>query len=157
MTKLEVIDSYPPFDRELLSSKVEAHIAPPSSTEPNENFKNKFEGKINDKDTLNGKNPEYFSEAETRRFYIDQQLREAGWEVLDVENNAVHGKVGIEIRVEGMPNTREEGFCDYVLYGRDGSPLAVVEAEKTLVTSRSTKTLQVDIIKKQQPLHHHHP
>ena len=43
-------------------------------------------------------------------------------------------KAGIEIKVLGMPNETGEGFCDYVLYGRDGLPLAIVEAKKTSVS-----------------------
>ena len=58
-------------------------------------------------------------------------MKEAGWEVLETENNVVPCKAGIEIQVDGMPNTHEVGFVDYVLYGRDGSPLALVEAKKT--------------------------
>ncbi|MEI8087676.1 MAG: DEAD/DEAH box helicase family protein, partial [Paludibacter sp.] len=133
LTKLEVIVSYPPFNKELLSKTSEPHIAPPSAAVPNEKGLEKYEGKIGEHDTLIVKNPEYFSEAETRKFYIDQQLKEAGWEVLETENNSVPCKAGVEIRVEGMPNNKEEGFVDYVLYGRDGSPLAVVEAKKTSV------------------------
>ena len=131
LTKLEVIESYPPFNRELLSGKSEPHIAPPSTAVPNEKVIEKYEGKIGENDTLIVKNPEYFTEAETRKFYIDQQLKEAGWEVLETENNVVPCKAGIEIQVDGMPNTHEVGFVDYVLYGRDGSPLALVEAKKT--------------------------
>lgn len=33
-----------------------------------------------------------------------------------------------------MPNGTGEGFCDYVLFGRDGRPLAIVEAKKTSVS-----------------------
>jgi type I restriction enzyme R subunit len=152
MTKLEVIDSYPPFDKELLGSKPEVYIAPPAKAEPNEEILGKYEGKLDEKDTLNVKNPEYFTEAETRRFYIDQQLREAGWEVLAVENNVVPGKAGIEIHVKGMPNNKEEGFCDYVLYGKDGNPVALVEAKKTSVSPIKGKhqaTLYADCLEKQ--------
>lgn len=78
--------------------------------------------------------PLYMSEAETRRLYIDLYLREAGWEVLEQDNVILPGKAGIEIEVEGMPNTQGIGYCDYVLYGRDGKPLAVVEAKKTSVS-----------------------
>ncbi len=75
----------------------------------------------------------YMSEAVTRRIYIDMYLQEAGWDVLETEDLAQPEKAGIEIRVEGMPNNSEEGFCDYVLYGKDGRPLAIVEAKKTSV------------------------
>ena len=35
------------------------------------------------------------------------------------------------VPVPGMPNRRGEGFADYVLWGDDGKPLAVIEAKKT--------------------------
>ncbi|MEE1010796.1 MAG: DEAD/DEAH box helicase family protein, partial [Acutalibacteraceae bacterium] len=40
-----------------------------------------------------------------------------------------------EIPVQGMPNESGIGFCDYVLYGKDGKPLAIVEAKKTSVSA----------------------
>jgi type I restriction enzyme, R subunit len=65
-----------------------------------------------------------YDEADTRKLFIDVLLREAGWEV---------GKsAGIEVPVVGMPNEKHEGFVDYVLWGADGRPLAVVEAKRTL-------------------------
>ena len=73
------------------------------------------------------------SEAETRRAYIDVYLEEAGWDVLETEGAMLPGKACVEIKVEGMPNNTGEGFCDYVLYGRDLKPLAVIEAKKTSV------------------------
>lgn len=77
--------------------------------------------------------PGYLTEAETRRIYIDQYLKEANWDVLEVENQCVAKKAGIEIEVDGMPNPTGKGYCDYVLFGKDGKPLAVVEAKKTSV------------------------
>lgn len=65
-----------------------------------------------------------YDEADTRRYFIDVLLREAGWEI---------GKTaGVEVPVTGMPNEKNEGFVDYVLWGVDGKPLAVVEAKRTL-------------------------
>lgn len=65
-----------------------------------------------------------YDEADTRRYFIDVLLREAGWEI---------GKTaGIEVPVTGMPYGTNEGFVDYVLWGVDGKPLAVVEAKRTL-------------------------
>ncbi|MCR5743295.1 MAG: DEAD/DEAH box helicase family protein [Lachnospiraceae bacterium] len=81
----------------------------------------------------------YMSEANTRKIYIDHYLAEAGWEVLDTENLAISGKAGIEIKVLGMPNPQGFGFCDYVLYGADGKPLAIVEAKKTSVDANKGK------------------
>lgn len=88
--------------------------------------------------------PPYMSEANTRKLYIDLYLAEAGWEVLETENTAVPGKAGIEIEVEGMPSGTGFGYCDYVLYGRDGKPLAIVEAKKTSV-DESVGRHQVDL------------
>jgi len=77
--------------------------------------------------------PPYMSEYMTRKLYIDQYLEEAGWEVMTTKNVVQAGKAAIEIQVEGMPNPQGIGFCDYVLYGKDGKPLAIVEAKKTSV------------------------
>ena len=77
--------------------------------------------------------PRSITEAETRHAYIDVYLEEAGWEVLEIEGAMLPGKACVEIKVEGMPNNTGEGFCDYVLYGRDLKPLAVIEAKKTSV------------------------
>ncbi len=71
------------------------------------------------------------SEAETRRRFIDLMLREAGWEVLKTEGDVVGGKACIEVEVAGMPNNAGKGYADYVLFGTDGKPLAVVEAKRT--------------------------
>ena len=63
------------------------------------------------------------SEFETRKKYIDVELKLSGWDL---------GKdVGEEIEVSGMPNNSEVGYVDYVLYGENGKPLAVVEAKRT--------------------------
>lgn len=75
------------------------------------------------------------SEADTRQKYIDVFLREVGWWDLALG----HGK---EYQVRGMPlstNPSGTGYADYVLWGRDGKPLAVVEAKKTMVEARAGK------------------
>lgn len=65
-----------------------------------------------------------YDEADTRRLFIDVLLREAGWEL---------GKnASAEVPVSGMPSTSGEGFVDYVLWGANGKPLAVVEAKRSL-------------------------
>ena len=71
------------------------------------------------------------SEAETRRMYIDMMLREAGWDVLETEGEIQPLKACIEIEVEGMPNEHNVGYVDYVLFGSNGKPLALVEAKRT--------------------------
>ena len=64
-----------------------------------------------------------YSEAETRDYFIDLLLKEAGWP-LDKPRDQ-------EFEVAGMPNNKAKGFIDYVLWGDDGLPLALVEAKKT--------------------------
>ncbi|SFI64602.1 type I restriction enzyme, R subunit [Phyllobacterium sp. CL33Tsu] len=73
----------------------------------------------------NEKRPDHhdYSEAETRDLYIDLLLKEAGWK-LDQPRDR-------EFPVEGMPNNEGKGFVDYVLWGEDGKPLALVEAKRT--------------------------
>lgn len=88
--------------------------------------------------------PPYMSEAATRRLYIDLYLKEAGWDVLDIENLAQPAKAGIEIEVQGMPNAHGIGYCDYVLYGKDGKPLAIIEVKKTSVDPEKGRH-QVDL------------
>jgi type I restriction enzyme R subunit len=64
-----------------------------------------------------------YSEAETRDYFIDLLLKEAGWPLDESRDR--------EFEVGGMPNETGQGFVDYVLWGDDGKPLAVVEAKRT--------------------------
>lgn len=64
-----------------------------------------------------------YDEAQTRTDLIDLLLREAGWPLDQPQDR--------EYEVQGMPNTQGVGYVDYVLWGADGLPLAVVEAKKT--------------------------
>ena len=75
------------------------------------------------------------SESETRKKYIDLELQEAGW--------VIGRNCTIEEPVTGMPNAAGIGYVDYVLWGKDNLPLAVVEAKKasvdTIVGSQQAK------------------
>ena len=71
------------------------------------------------------------SEAETRNRYIDLALMEAGWRMADAQTPLPNCYT--EVPVDGMPNSSGKGFVDYVLYGKDQKPLAVVEAKKASV------------------------
>jgi type I restriction enzyme R subunit len=64
-----------------------------------------------------------YSEAETRDYFIDLLLKEAGWP-LDQPRDR-------EFEVSGMPNQKDKGFVDYVLWGDNGKPLGLVEAKRT--------------------------
>ncbi|WP_291992535.1 DEAD/DEAH box helicase family protein [Candidatus Accumulibacter sp. ACC003] len=68
-----------------------------------------------------------YSEAETRRSFIDLLLKEAGW---SLEQEPGHPG-SREFEVTGMPNGQGKGFVDYVLWGDDGKPLGLVEAKRT--------------------------
>ncbi len=64
-----------------------------------------------------------YDEAETRDRFIDVMLAEAGWPLTDPKDR--------EFPVTGMPTADGNGFVDYVLWGDDGLPLAIVEAKRT--------------------------
>jgi type I restriction enzyme R subunit len=65
-----------------------------------------------------------WSEFETRLYKIDALLAEAGWRLNDVRDR--------EFEVHGMPSGSGVGYVDYVLWGDDGLPLALVEAKKSM-------------------------
>ena len=66
-----------------------------------------------------------YSDEDTRKLIIEQLLREAGWPLMQGRDR------GFE--VSGMPNESGVGHVDYVLWGSDDLPLAVIETEKTNV------------------------
>ena len=87
--------------------------------------------------------PLELSEYKTRKIYIDFMLNDAGW---------TEGKDWLnEVELPGMPNHSEVGYADYVLYGDDGRPLAVVEAKRTCVDvskGRQQAKLYADLLEK---------
>lgn len=66
-----------------------------------------------------------WSEAKTRALLIDLMLAKAGWDI----NNPK--EVSIEFEVDFVHNKSGKGYVDYVLWGDNGHPLAVVEAKKS--------------------------
>ncbi|MBW4511102.1 MAG: DEAD/DEAH box helicase family protein [Scytonematopsis contorta HA4267-MV1] len=64
-----------------------------------------------------------YNEAQTREYLIDVLLKEAGWDISK--------KDWTEYEVEGMPNDSGIGYVDYVLWGDNGKPLALIEAKRT--------------------------
>ena len=81
------------------------------------------------------------SEFKTRKVYIDTMLIDAGW---------VEGKDWYnEYELAGMPNKSEVGYADYVLFGDDGKPLAVIEAKRTckdVAIGRQQAKLYADLL-----------
>lgn len=69
-----------------------------------------------------------FTEAQTRQHLIDLDLKEAGWNNLNVGRE-------LEYPVTGMPitadNPKGNGYVDYVLWDDNGKPLAIIEAKRT--------------------------
>lgn len=81
------------------------------------------------------------SEYKTRKIYIDAMLLDAGW---------IEGKDWLnEYELPGMPNKSEMGYADYVLFGDDGKPLAVLEAKRTckdVAVGRQQAKLYADLL-----------
>lgn len=70
---------------------------------------------------------EDLSEFETRKKYIDVDLKYAGWKFTGADAD-----VREEYPVDNMEGiVGKKGYCDYVLFGKDGLPLAVIEAKST--------------------------
>ncbi len=85
-----------------------------------------------------------YSEAETRDRFIDLLLKEAGWTLGEKRDR--------EFPVDGMPNAQGKGFVDYVLWGDDGRPLAIVEAKRAKRDPRAGQQqalLYADCLEKQ--------
>lgn len=91
--------------------------------------------------------PEDLSEFRTRKIYIDVDLKQMGWKFTGVDAD-----VQEEYPVEGMAGVvGQKGYCDYVLFGKDGLPLAVVEAKRTSKdpnTGRKQAVLYADCLER---------
>lgn len=74
------------------------------------------------------------NEAKTRKEIIDNRLKQAGWNVGDHTQVAEEFDISVPLP-DGVsePQTKYQGhqYSDYVLLGKDGKPLAVVEAKKS--------------------------
>jgi type I restriction enzyme R subunit len=80
------------------------------------------------------------SESATRKEIIDLRLKEAGWNVTDrtqvieeffVPYGNEGGSAASPIAPENPSTSGTQGFSDYVLLGKNGKPLAVVEAKQS--------------------------
>jgi len=71
--------------------------------------------------------PMDISEWETRKRYIDIDLKAMGWKFDGSDSD-----VWEEYEVNDMNGVLgQKGYADYVLFGKDGLPLAVIEAKRT--------------------------
>lgn len=88
-----------------------------------------LEAAMRAKAALEAVDPLSFSEAETRKYLIDQMLADEGWKVGKGLTNTEEVKK--EYPVGHQPTASGNGLADYVLFDDNGKPLAVIEAKKT--------------------------
>jgi len=73
-------------------------------------------------------------EQTTRIQLIDTSLMAAGWDPSDPN------QVSKEFPVQHQPTPTSEGYCDYVLWGNNGKPLAVIEAKRSAKDRQAGRT-----------------
>ena len=131
LVKLRCISSFPQFN-ESLTPSTPMYVQPQAATcdEHREFVESVSEESVASAPQV--KAATSLSEAETRRQYIDLMLAEAGWEVLSTNGAIQASKACVEVEVHGMPSDSGIGYADYVLFGANGKPLAVIEAKKTM-------------------------
>ncbi|RYG86900.1 MAG: restriction endonuclease subunit R, partial [Alphaproteobacteria bacterium] len=78
-----------------------------------------------------------FSEQATRFKLIDEHLISSGWDV--GPRGISTAEVGQEVEVLHQPTGSGIGYADYVLWGENGKPLAVIEAKKTAEDAQKGK------------------
>lgn len=97
--------------------------------------------------------PQTATEAETRSSIIDIDIKSMGWAM-----DGLHADCLAEVPVIGMATDSGNGRVDYVLYGDNGKPLAVIEAKRTTRNPKEGKQqakLYADCLEKsynQRPL-----
>ncbi|MEW6736002.1 MAG: DEAD/DEAH box helicase family protein [Acidobacteriota bacterium] len=79
-----------------------------------------------------------FDEATTRRRLVDALLVASGWNV--GESLQSTEEVGQGVKVDYQPTDTGIGYADYVLWGDNGRPLAVIEAKKTAESPEKGRT-----------------
>ncbi|MBQ2243723.1 MAG: DEAD/DEAH box helicase family protein [Bacteroidales bacterium] len=138
LLKLRIIDTLKPFDKELIPAnpmyiKTVADVKAPSE---------EFVASVDSEAVEHPAKADFdrsISEAETREMFINLMLKEAKWDILTLDGAIAPSKACIEIEVSGMPNNSGVGYADYVLFGANGKPLAVIEAKKTAKSSSEGK------------------
>lgn len=119
------------FDRSLLEEQPAAAVPAPAVPDvdldaliaENQALKAELTARREEQKQTYVPKPLDLTEYETRKLYIDAMLLDAGWTLGQDWLN--------EVELSGMPNKSGVGYADYVLYGSDGRPLAVIEAKHT--------------------------
>lgn len=132
LVKLRIVPQVEPFRKDLVPGKAPVHVVAKPMADPEKEVTLKApEPQLAHSPQPLQLLPTDLSEAETRRLFIDMMLKEAGWQLAGQDGLVAPGKACTEVPVAGMPNSAATGFADYVLFGPDGLPLAVVEAKRT--------------------------
>lgn len=136
LLKLQIVPAVKPFEKTLVPNSISAPVMVPSqvSITKDDSIVGKTQAEAISSTAPVEPVASNISEAETRKTFIDLMLKEAGWEVLDIEGSIQPLKACIEVELQGMPNAHNVGYADYVLFGANGLPLAVIEAKKTSVS-----------------------
>ena len=139
------------FDPELINQEIATSAAPPRNDsvdlaalmEENRRLREELTARRAEQQQTYVPKPLEISEYETRKFYIDAMLEDAGW---------VEGRDWLnEVELPGMPNKAGVGYADYVLYDDAHQPLAVIEAKRTCVdvsTGRHQAELYAELLEK---------
>jgi len=134
--KLQIVSEVRPFNKDLIPNQIQRTVMVPTdvTTLATDTALENVDREVVETTAPVVEIPCDISEAETRKVFIDMMLKEAGWDILTTEGAIQPLKACIEIEVTGMPNTHELGYADYVLFGNNGKPLAVIEAKRTSVS-----------------------
>ena len=142
------------FSKSLASAEKPAVIPPAPPADPDVDFETLLNKNLPVREKLTAKRihqlkkgytvkPMDFTEDQTRKAYIDVMLTDAGWQ---------RGTNWFdEYKIDEMPNKSGYGIADYVLFGDDGMPLAVVEAKRTSANvekGRQQAVLYADFLEK---------
>ncbi len=112
--------------------------------EENQELRKKLKAVREQNTQLHDFNVDEISEFQTRKQYIDVDLKEAGWVFCE---DCIE-----EFELQGMPFGSGTGFADYVLFGDNGLPLAVIEAKRASISPEQGKhqaTLYADCLERQ--------
>ena len=152
LKKLLIIEEYPPFDHALIPAHPEISVMVPVEPVAPDKLVEAAAPEAASSTAPVEPVPSTLTEAETREKYIDLMLCEAGWEIMTEKGLEAASRACIEIKVLGMPNDGGVGYADYVLFGSNGKPLAVIEAKKTSLdpnVGKQQAILYADCLEKQ--------
>lgn len=131
LMKFGLISSFPDFDDNLIQRRPRMRVAPTATAKSVSDEVQAVKATPKQGPLNESQYKTVFTEDETRKLFIDLMLKEAGWDILTENGLVAAEKACIEIKVEGLPQGSGTGYADYVLYGKDGRPLAVIEAKRT--------------------------